>query len=134
MSIEHQRITDVQLVLKEKDAMVAVGKELFALSKPYPEKIDEAAFRSKALELINHLTNIAGFCDKDAKHALHGAVRQFAAMMLDPNRLELFTDTNVKALIPLIIGVQVDFTKKPFRVAEFSIEILGTKVKGILKR
>ena len=134
MSAEDQRITDIQLVLKEKNAMVAVGKELFALSKPYPEKIDEAAFRNKALEFINHLTNIAGFCDSDAKYALHGAVRQFAAMILDPNRIELFTDTNVKALVPLAIGVQVDFNKKPFRLVGFSVEALGAKVKGILKR
>lgn len=51
LSAEDQRITDIQLVMREKNAMVAVGKELFALAKPYPEKIDEAAFRNKALEL-----------------------------------------------------------------------------------
>ena len=131
---ERQRITDIQLVTQEKDAMVTVAKELFALVKDYPEQIDEAAFRNKALEFIKHITNLAGFCDKEAQYKISLVIRELTAMIIDPNALVNFTSTKVRAIIPLAIGIQVDFTNRPFRVIGFTVEGLGAKVKGILKR
>ena len=134
MDIEQQRITDVQLVMREKDAMETVGKELITVAKEYPAEIDETAFRNKALEFIKHITNLAGFCDDRSRAAIHALVAEFSAMIIDPNRFELFTSIKVKALVPLAIGLQVDFNKKPFRLVNFSVEALGAKVKAVLKR
>ena len=132
---EHnQRITDIELVMREKDAMVTVGKEILELSKEYPEKIDELAFRKKALDFIKHLSNIGGFCNDRTKSAISAVVGDFTAMMIDPNRLELFTQTKVTYLIPLAIGIQVDFTRRPFRVFNVDLKAFGAQVKAVLKR
>ena len=111
-----------------------VAKELFALVKDYPEQINEVGFRNKALEFIKHISNLAGFCNREAQYKISLVVGELTAMIVDPNRFELFTATKVKAIIPLALGIQVDFTKRPFRVVGFSVEALGAKLKGIVKR
>lgn len=116
--------------MKEKDAMVQVGKELFDLCES--EKIDKLAFRKKALEFVKHLSNIGGFCDGRTQSKIWIIVRQLTALIIDPN--DLFAKTNVKIWIPLAIGIQVDFTKRPFRALSLDLNVFGAGVKGTVKR
>lgn len=128
------RHDEIQLVMKEKEAMVRAGKELLELAKSYPEKIDELAFGNKALEFIQHLSNMGGFCDNKTKAAIFAVVRDFTAMVIQPNRLEIFTATKVRLLVPMAIGIQVDFTKRPFRVFGLDLKAFGGQVRATVKR
>src|SRR2546426_591460 len=114
--------------------MVTVGQELLELSLRYPAKIDELAFGKKALEFIKHLSMLGGFCNDRAQSAISAIVNEFTALMIDPNMLENFTDTKVRMLIPMAIGIQVDFTKRPFRVFSMDLKAFHAQVKAIVKR
>ncbi len=103
--------------------MVEAGKELLELSRAWPEKIDGLAFGKKALEFIKHLSVMGGFCDAPTKSAISTVVSEFTALLIDPNMLENFTDTRVKLLIPMTIGIQVDFTNRPFQITGWDKEV-----------
>ncbi len=135
MSTEtNRRLDDINQVSMEKELMVIIGKELLELSRHYPEKIDELTFGKKALEFIKHLSMLGGFCDKRTQSAISAVVREFTALMIDPNMLENFTDTKVRMMIPMAIGIQVDFTKRPFRVFGLDVKAFHAQVKAIVKR
>jgi hypothetical protein len=121
--------------MREKSLMVAVGKELLELAKPYDyeARIDELAFGKKGLEFVEHLSNLAGFCDKNTQAATGLAVRYLTALIVGPNKL--FAKTQLKLILPLAIGMRVDFNKKPpFRAVGFDVKALGTQLKAYAKR
>ena len=123
------------LAMKEKNLMVAIGQELLELAKPYDyqTKIDELAFGKKGLEFIEHLSNLAGFCDKNAQQAIAIAVRYLSTLIIDPN--QLFSKTHLKAILPLVIGIQVDFNRKPpFRAFGFDAKALGAQLTAKVER
>ena len=130
----NRRLEDINLVSKEKEAMVTVGIELLELSRHYLEKIDELVFSRKALEFIKHLSMLGGFCDDRTRSFISEVVGEFTALMIDPNLLENFTDTKVRMLIPMAIGIQVDFTKRPFRVFGLDVKAFHAQVKAKVKR
>ncbi len=132
---EAHTLERANLSMREKSLMVSVGKELLELSKPDDDeaKIDELAFGKKGLEFVEHLSNLAGFCDKNTQAAIGIVVRYMAALIVDPN--ELFVKTQLKAILPMAIGMWVDFNKKPpFRAIGLDVKALGAQLKAYAKR
>jgi len=124
------RLNEISLVMQEKEAMMKVGQQLLELSKL--EKVDELAFNKKALEFVKHLSNIGGFCDGNSKRVIHLVVTQLSAVIMDSSGL--FAKTYVKFLVPFAIGIQVDYTKRPFRTFGMDVKAFGAQLKGIAKR
>ena len=130
-----QRLSEIALVMQEKEAMVRVGQELLELcGTDWNHKIDAMAFDKKTLEFVEHLSNIAGFCDNEDRSAIWAGVRELTAMAIDPNRLENFTHTKMKLILTMAVGIQVDFAKRPFRVFGLDVGAFGARVKALVKR
>ena len=55
-------------------------------------------------------------------------------LTIDLNRLESFTETKVKLIVTMAIGIQVDFTKRPFRVFGLDVGAFGSRIRAVLKR
>ncbi len=115
--------------------MVTIGQQLLDLAKAedFKAKIDALAFQKKGLEFVEHLSNFAGLLDKDAQEGVKIVVRYMTALIVDPNGL--FAKTQLKLILPLAIGIRVDFTKKPpFRAIGFDVKALGAQLKASVKR
>jgi len=134
-SQESQKLEMVNLTMKEKSKMVTVGQQLLELAKAedFNAKIDALAFQKKGLEFVEHLSNFAGFLDKDAQGGVKIVVRYMTALIVDPN--SLFAKTQLKLILPLAIGIRVDFTKKPpFRAIGLDVKALGAQLKASVNR
>jgi hypothetical protein len=111
------------------------GQQLLELAKAedFNAKIDALGFQKKGLEFVEHLSHFAGFLDKDAQDGVKIVVRYMTALIVDPNGL--FAKTQLKLILPLAIGIRVDFTKKPpFRAIGFDVKALGAQLKASVKR
>ncbi len=131
---ESLTLEKVNLAMREKSLMVTVGQELLEIAKPddYEAKIDELAFGKKGLEFVQHLSNLAGFCDNNTQVKIGISINYLTAMIVGPN--ELFAKTQLKLILPLAIGMRVDFNKKPpFRAIGF-VKALGAQLKAFAKR
>lgn len=71
------------------------------------------------LDMPSHLANIAGFCDDWSKRKVDAANKLFAESFFEPIFL-----SELKTALPLIVAIQVDFNKRPFRVLKFDFKSL----------
>ena len=130
------RSAEIELVMKERSALVAVCRALNTLldegwdatlqGKDFPQRLE---IDGLLLQVSKHLANIAGFCDGRTQDWTHNAVRLLALCMVSPSSY-----IDLKAVLPFIVGIQVDFTKRPFRVVGLSLKGLGAELKAIMKR
>ena len=129
--------------MAEREQLTRVGMEILDLLKQYDaahfvEMKDDGknrdgrlAIDKKILELSKHLGNIGGFCDSNSKRAIH----VFTTGILDVSMLSTGFYVQLKALLPTIVGIQVDYTKKPpFKVMGVNVKALNTEVKAFLGR
>jgi hypothetical protein len=93
-----------------------------------------AEIRKMILELSEHLGNIAGFCDADGKRRILIVTNQiFGVSMLDTGYL-IAAISRLTAVLPLIVGIQVNYNRKPpFRVVGLNIDLKG-KFGAVLSR
>jgi hypothetical protein len=127
----------IKIVMSERGKLRKVSSELLDLISPYTDKFKEIKYednlkiKKKILELTEHLSNIAGFCDGHGKDVIKDIILMtFGTSMMEPMFL-----LQLNAFLPSIIGIQVDFTKKPpFKLVGFDIKALGTQIKGLAQR
>ena len=91
--------------------------------------IDKATIRSKLLEFIKHLSNVAGFCDGPSRKAIVKMTDMLSFGAIDPLVL-----AHQRGILALAIGIQVDFAKKPFRVVGLDVKALGAQLKAVAER
>ncbi|MCL4519185.1 MAG: hypothetical protein M1587_08325 [Thaumarchaeota archaeon] len=133
----------VNVVMTERERITQVGKELLELLTQYEpaffqweedQKVyakDRLPIEKKILELSQHLSNIAGFCDSGAKRAIH----IFTTGILDASMLTSLSYTQLKAVLPTIIGMQVDYARKPpFRLIGSDVKALGARIGAVAQR
>ena len=131
------------MVMNEREALAQTAKELLSLLRAHDavhfvDLPDTKAGRDarleidkKVLELSMHLANIAGFCDGNSRRAIH----VFTTGILDVSMLRTWVYPQLKALLPTIIGMQVDYTKKPpFQLLGLDIRVLEGRVKAKAER
>lgn len=75
------------------------------------ERTDTLEADRLVLKMSKHLGNIAGFCDGWSQNRIHAMQRQFAISLTDS-----LGYIALKALLPFIVGIKVDFNKRPFRL------------------
>jgi hypothetical protein len=131
-----ERAEIIGLVMAERDQLARVGSELLELlagvgyseDRNSPKRV---AINKKILELSKHLANLAGFCDSNGRRAIH----IFTTQVLDTSMLKPLYYTYLRALLPTIVGIQVDFTKKPpFKLLQFDFKAWGSQIKAIAQR
>jgi len=120
------------LVISEKKKMMKVAQEIVSLVNN-PQK-DHVLIRQKILEFLCHLSNIGGFCDGNSQQQIHRITEYLASTIMQD---EPVADLWYKLLCGVCvraIGIQVDFTKKPFRVMGLDIKALGAQFKALFER
>lgn len=109
-------------VAQEKKELVRVSNELDELiENPTQNRL---SIRQKINEFTSHLSNIGGWCDKNAQAYINSMVRELALISLESWRMSLFKDMDMhhfyaiklKPLLVLANGIQIDFRKYPFRI------------------
>lgn len=135
-SESNQRLGDIEIVMKEREEMVRVGQEiLFILGRfPYDSpKPDVIAIQKKLLGFMAHLSNIGGFCDSNWRRAIFDIETMLGLSTLSLN-FDLSSAPNLVTFLSTAIMIQVDFTKRPFRLVGFDIKAFQTRFRAVLKR
>ena len=137
---EGPNIEVVRLVMEERRALTEAGKELLEILQKHhadrplaslPDTKAELEVEKKILDISNHLANMAGFCDPNGKRA----ISVIKTRILDVAMVGPQWYFEVKILLPSIIGIDVDYTKKPpFKVIGLNVKALGAQLKGYAKR
>jgi hypothetical protein len=134
----------IKLVMAEREGLAEAGKELLELMKKHnagrvlgalPDT--EAGRRArleiekKILDLSKHLGNIAGFCDSSGRRAIY----VITTGILDVSMISSEWYFQLRTLLPSIIGINVDYTKKPpFKLIGIDVKALGSQIKGYAQR
>lgn len=127
----------IKIVMSERNKLRIAGSELIELITPLVYNDEKNAktedlvlIQKKVLEVSEALANIAGFCDDHGKDL----VNYFKINVLGINMLRYPSYRILLISLPTIIGIDVDYTKMPFKVMGLSAEALGAKIKAIAKR
>ena len=138
-SEKHESISHVELIkmaMSERDELRKVGSEIIELISPYLHtRVDDPQVRvkieQKILEFSQHLNNLAGFCDDNMKQLANDVTFMLLNRSMIRSEPFLFLHT----FLPTLIGLQVDFTKKPpFKTMKFELSALKAKITAMLKR
>ncbi len=129
-----RRLEEVQLILKEKQALTESAQRLIELLDS--RSSDMLSIKKETLNISNHISAIAGFCDNRTQQQA-ARINTLLGMFMVPDtksqQKSLFIDAMMKPILPILVGIQVDFTKEKFR--SFSIEValkeLSAKVKAL---
>jgi hypothetical protein len=116
----------IRLVLNEKKSLSesckAIAEELEGKALLADGDWNNRSRINKLLiDISLHLGNIAGFCDRTSKEKINKVNRLISISMV-----ENMTLYNLKLLLPIIAGIQVDFYKRPFKLVNISVSKLAT--------
>ena len=129
-----QKLGMINMVREEREKLAGVAKELIALLDSI-EKDDNredpkyTEVRKKTLDLLKHLTHIAGFCDQNSQDKIRGVTEVVTKSIEQAVQFD-----SLRKICGLAVGLQVDFNKSPFMITEFDINVLGNEFMNIFKK
>lgn len=129
-----QKLGMINMVMEERGKLATVAKELIAIidciekddSRENPKYTE---IRKKTLDLLKHLTNIAGFCDKDSQDRIR-EVAELVTMSIN----ETVQFDSLRKICGIAVALQVDFNKSPFMITAFDVSVLADEFKRMLRR
>ena len=128
-----QKLGMMNMVREDREKLAAVAKELVALLDSVEKEGDHGTkyteIRKKTLDLLKLLANIAGFCDSDSQDRIRKVV-ELVTMSID----QAVDFHSLRKVCGLAVGLQVDFNKSPFMIAEFDVNVLGNEFRNMLKK
>lgn len=140
---EVDRTEYIRLVMEERKHLAIVGKELLqllaehkvGLSSNFDKNEDGRNIKlqldKKVLDLAQHLGNLAGFCDSRSRKV----IQSFTTRVLGMSMFKGYSYIYLRALLPTIVGIQVDYTRKPpFKLIGFDVKALGSQIMAIAQR
>lgn len=129
-----QKLGIMNMVREERAKLTTAAKELITLLDNIEsvDNHDNAKYtevRKKTLDLLNPLTNIAGFCDKDSQDRIR-KVTELVTMHIG----ETVNFHSLRKVCGLAVGLQVDFNRYPFMITEFDVNLLSDEFKSAFKK
>ncbi|GEM_PF-1887608 len=129
-----QKLGMMNMVREEREKLTAVSKELFALLDDVEkmnnqDNIKYIEIRKKTLDLLKLLANIAGFCDNPSQDRIR-KVAEIVTASID----EAVDFHSLRKICSIAVGLQVDFNKSPFMIAEFDTNVLSNEFRNMLKK
>lgn len=132
---ESERQHDIRIVMAERQVLSETAQKLLDLMGVGYSLSREEANRQEADKLViqisEHLGNISGFCDVGTRRAIFAAQRLLMLAIADSDG---YGYTALKLMLPFLVGLTVDFNKRPFKIIGFDAKLLQTQVKAFLKR
>jgi hypothetical protein len=107
--------------------LIVLINELDSLSEVEAEPLKSAADKL-VLEISGHLGNIGGFCDTWSRNRIR-ALQRALSLCLSASWGYII----LKNALPPIVGIQVDFSKMPFRAVGLKFELFGGKFRDLLE-
>ncbi len=129
-----QKLGMMNMVREEREKLTAVAKELFSLLDTI-EKLDNQdnakyiEIREKTLDLLKLLANIAGFCDNASQDRIRKVAELATASIDDVADLH-----SLRKVCTIAVGLQVDFNKSPFMIAEFDLDVLANEFRNMFRK
>lgn len=107
-------------VMEIREKLSEVAQNLLPLvNQKNPNKLEvEKLF----IQLSEHLGNVAEFCDETSKEWIENILRLTFPLAENWSKLSQKPYTMLKWLLPQIVGIQVDFNKRPFKVITFKLD------------
>jgi hypothetical protein len=129
-----QKLGMMNMVREEREKLTAVSKELFVLLDTIEklgnqDNVKYIEIRKKTLDLLKLLANIAGFCDNASQDRIR-KVAEIATASID----EVADFHSLRRVCSIAVGLQVDFNKSPFVIAEFDLDVLTDEFSDMLKK
>jgi hypothetical protein len=129
-----QKLGMMNMVREEREKLTVVAKELLALLDDIVKSNnqDNAKYieiRKKTLDLLKLLANIAGFCDSASQDKIR-KVAELAASSID----EVADFHSLRRVCSIAVGLQVDFNRSPFMIAEIDLDVLTSEFGNMLKK
>ena len=125
----------IEQVRQEREALVVATSKLSDLLGDDKEKLvygakDPEAKNRLLIEIGGHLGQISGFCDKKGRNTVKVLTDSvLSSAMTNDLVLVLLVD-----MLPKIAGIQVDFTRRPFRLLGIDITVFVARFKAIVGR
>jgi len=128
-----QKLGMMNMVREEREKLAGVAKELIALidSIEKDENRESPKYtevRKKTLDLLKHLTHIAGFCDQNSQNRIR-EVTELVTMSIEG----IINFNALRKICSMAVGLQVDFNKSPFMITELDLTVLGNEFKSTFK-
>ncbi|MGH9876701.1 MAG: hypothetical protein ACRD5H_03620 [Nitrososphaerales archaeon] len=129
-----QKLGMMNMVREEREKLTAVAKELITLldtiEKPnIQDKAKYTEVRKKTLDMLKFLTDIAAFCDS----ASQDRIRKVADLVTASIN-EVVDFHSLRKVCSIAVGLQVDFNKSPFMIAEFDLDVLTNEFRNTFKK
>ena len=129
-----QKLGMMNMVREERTKLATIAKELITLldNIKNDDNLDNTKYtevRRKTLDLLNPLTNIAGFCDKDSQDRIR-KVTELVTMDIG----ETVNFNSLRKVCGLAVGLQVDLNRYPFMITEFDVNLLSDEFKNVFKK
>ena len=130
--IESERQKDITTVIKEKNSLM-VKCQLLSDLIPSEFIKDMKEIEEDKLKVVNrlligistNLSNIGGFCDKRTREKISSLKIILSTATITPMGY-----IQLKSLLPIISGLEVNFNRRPFKIINFSIPgIFNTKLE-----
>lgn len=119
--------------MEERGKLTAVAKELISLlDGTENQSLDNpkhAGIRNKTLELLKHLSNMAGFCDKDSQDKIKQVTEHVTAYIEGSANL-----VPLRKVCVMAVALQVDFNKSPFMILDSGVNILANEFRNTFKK
>jgi hypothetical protein len=129
-----QKLGMMNMVREEREKLTAVAKELFVLldiieNQDNQDNAKYIEIRKKTLDLLKLLANIAGFCDTASQDRIRKVV-ELATASID----EVADFHSLRSICSMAVGLQVDFNRSPFVIAEFDLDVLTNEFRNMFKK
>jgi len=129
-----QKLGMMNMVREEKEKLTGVAKELIQLLDTIEKQDnrDNAKYteiRKKTLDLLKLLANIGGFCDNASQDRIR-KVAELVTALID----EAVDFHSLRKVCSIAVGLQVDFNKSPFMIAEFDVNALDNEFRNVSKK
>lgn len=121
------------MVMEERGKLTAVAKELISLlDGTENQSLDNpkyAEIRGKTLDLLKHLSNMAGFCDKDSQDKIKQVAEHVTACIEG-----LVNVDSLRKVCAMAVALQVDFNKAPFSMIDIDVNTLANEFTNTFKK
>lgn len=129
-----QKLGMMNMVREEREKLTAVAKELIAqLDKIEKQHTQDNAeyteIRKKTLDLLKFLANIASFCDNASQDRTR-KIADLVTASID----EVVDFHSLRKVCGMAVGLQVDFNKSPFMIADFDLDVLTNEFRNMFKK
>lgn len=123
----------INMVTEERGKLTGVAKELLSLldtvENVTQEDQKQIEIRNRTLDLLKHLSNMAGFCDKASQDKIKQATEHVTTWIGGSANI-----ASLRKVCTMAVTLQVDFNKSPFAIVDSDVDVLTNEFRNTFKK